>query len=518
MQTLENGSLAIRSLGREHAGSYICEAANSVAPNLVKQIRLIVRQPATVADDIQVSIGAGGGGSNGPSLQQAPPSVFGAGLTATGSDYRQTNGAIKTVRLAQNTSAVRLSCWPVGDSPMQIEWLKDDRLLHSHSTAVPTQVSGSASQSDMGATGTQSDTALGRYRVGTRWHPAPKVRAPPQQPDDPSFNNVIQQQQPQQQQHPLESELIVVVPLSRVDAAQYTCVVRNAYGSSERKLRLIVMEPPEAPQVVDVAHIASRSIGLRWSVPFDGNSPILKYIVEYKRLASSGHYGGGQANGKSPAGPMIHPVRRRSEHLTRTMPANEAAVVPIHLASVADNLDTGNGHLFEEHAAVSSANTAPSRSEILVPLKASQTSVAAAANPNSPVQLIELVGQPNSIVAVPYYGHGAGTNNGNNNNHSNNNVLTNSSSGAAAASGSSAAAGVAQVHHTLHDLEPLTRYSIRVISVNAMGQSRPSVVLSLRTTEEGELYKGVESSRVVLCSIDRCRGDVRGAARANVST
>lgn len=41
--------------------------------------------------------------------------------------------------------------------------------------------------------------------------------------------------------------------------------------------------------------------------------------------------------------------------------------------------------------------------------------------------------------------------------------------------------------HTVHDLEPLARYSMRVIAVNAVGRSRPSVALTLRTEEEGEL-------------------------------
>lgn len=43
-----------------------------------------------------------------------------------------------------------------------------------------------------------------------------------------------------------------------------------------------------------------------------------------------------------------------------------------------------------------------------------------------------------------------------------------------------------QVQHSVHELEPLTRYAVRVIAVNLVGRSRPSVALSLRTEEEGE--------------------------------
>lgn len=48
--------------------------------------------------------------------------------------------------------------------------------------------------------------------------------------------------------------------------------------------------------------------------------------------------------------------------------------------------------------------------------------------------------------------------------------------------------GGQQVQHTVHELEPLTRYSVRVLAVNALGRSKPSVALSLRTSEEGELH------------------------------
>lgn len=42
-----------------------------------------------------------------------------------------------------------------------------------------------------------------------------------------------------------------------------------------------------------------------------------------------------------------------------------------------------------------------------------------------------------------------------------------------------------QIQHSIHNLEPLTRYSVRVVAVNSIGKSKPSVALSLRTEEEG---------------------------------
>lgn len=52
-------------------------------------------------------------------------------------------------------------------------------------------------------------------------------------------------------------------------------------------------------------------------------------------------------------------------------------------------------------------------------------------------------------------------------------------------SGMEQAGQVNQISHTIHELEPLASYSIRVVAVNALGASRPSVALSLRTEEEG---------------------------------
>lgn len=69
----------------------------------------------------------------------------------------------------------------------------------------------------------------------------------------------------------------------RSDSALYSCLAKNNFGSSERKLRVVVMERPDKPEQVDIVQVSSRSISLRWLAPFDGNSPITRYQFEYKR-------------------------------------------------------------------------------------------------------------------------------------------------------------------------------------------------------------------------------------------
>lgn len=55
-----------------------------------------------------------------------------------------------------------------------------------------------------------------------------------------------------------------------------------------------------------------------------------------------------------------------------------------------------------------------------------------------------------------------------------------------------------QIQHTVHELEPLARYSMRVVAVNSVGNSKPSVALSLRTEEEGESLNLFASSEAHL--------------------
>lgn len=68
----------------------------------------------------------------------------------------------------------------------------------------------------------------------------------------------------------------------RQDTGYYTCSATNTYGHDEMNIQLIIQEIPEPPRNVRVLEQLSRSIGLSWTLPYDGNSPISNYIVQYK--------------------------------------------------------------------------------------------------------------------------------------------------------------------------------------------------------------------------------------------
>ncbi|XP_073989855.1 Down syndrome cell adhesion molecule 1 isoform X9 [Rhodnius prolixus] len=69
---------------------------------------------------------------------------------------------------------------------------------------------------------------------------------------------------------------------SREDSALFTCVATNSFGSDDTSINLIVQEVPEAPRALKVLDKSGRLVQLSWSAPYDGNSPIIRYLIEYK--------------------------------------------------------------------------------------------------------------------------------------------------------------------------------------------------------------------------------------------
>ena len=45
---------------------------------------------------------------------------------------------------------------------------------------------------------------------------------------------------------------------------------------------LSVFEPPEPPTSVYITEVTSRSVGLAWYPAFDGNSPVISYLLQHR--------------------------------------------------------------------------------------------------------------------------------------------------------------------------------------------------------------------------------------------
>ncbi|XP_035253841.1 protein sidekick-2-like isoform X1 [Anguilla anguilla] len=66
------------------------------------------------------------------------------------------------------------------------------------------------------------------------------------------------------------------------DIGTYTCRVTSAGGNDSRSAHIRVRQLPHAPEnpVAQLSQSEKRAINLSWAEPFDGNSPLIRYILE----------------------------------------------------------------------------------------------------------------------------------------------------------------------------------------------------------------------------------------------
>ncbi|KAM9597745.1 protein sidekick-2 [Trichechus inunguis] len=66
------------------------------------------------------------------------------------------------------------------------------------------------------------------------------------------------------------------------DIGTYTCRVLSAGGNDSRSAHLRVRQLPHAPEhpVATLSTVEKRAINLTWAKPFDGNSPLIRYVLE----------------------------------------------------------------------------------------------------------------------------------------------------------------------------------------------------------------------------------------------
>lgn len=227
IQILENGSMVIRDAELSDSAKYMCQAFNGINPSLSSIIQLDVLSPP------------------------------------------QFDVKFETVSVKKGAS-IRFACAPRGDPPIRLEWKKDGRSLQGTSGLADTGTGGAESASSkyhilQRNQTNNSNSNSNNYLYGSN---ASSVA--------PSILTV-------------GSELIMEF-VDRSDSSLFTCLADNSIGQDELTYRLIVQELPDAPINIRVASITSSSIKLSWQAPFDGNSPINQYIIEYKqdRAAPSG--------------------------------------------------------------------------------------------------------------------------------------------------------------------------------------------------------------------------------------
>lgn len=71
------------------------------------------------------------------------------------------------------------------------------------------------------------------------------------------------------------------------DAGVYTCSVSSPGGNERRHAHLSILELPYPPNVAQAERVGPRAVNVSWTVGFDGNSPILKYIVQKRQIGKN---------------------------------------------------------------------------------------------------------------------------------------------------------------------------------------------------------------------------------------
>ncbi|PSN39774.1 Protein sidekick [Blattella germanica] len=77
------------------------------------------------------------------------------------------------------------------------------------------------------------------------------------------------------------------------DVGDYTCAVSSPGGNETRSARLSVIELPFSPVNVHAVRLSiasQRAVNVSWTPGFDGNSPILKFIVQRREVSDLGNY------------------------------------------------------------------------------------------------------------------------------------------------------------------------------------------------------------------------------------
>ncbi|XP_011496107.1 PREDICTED: titin-like [Ceratosolen solmsi marchali] len=80
-----------------------------------------------------------------------------------------------------------------------------------------------------------------------------------------------------------EFAALTIRKVQKSDIGDYTLKVTNVHGDATINIKLIVMQIPNAPDTPEAIDVTNDSVTLQWNEPeFDGNSPIIEYILEYR--------------------------------------------------------------------------------------------------------------------------------------------------------------------------------------------------------------------------------------------
>ncbi|GAB6030517.1 Down syndrome cell adhesion molecule-like protein 1 [Chamberlinius hualienensis] len=75
---------------------------------------------------------------------------------------------------------------------------------------------------------------------------------------------------------------LIIRSTHRDDTGIFTCIAKNTFGDDNANISVIVQEVPDAVKKIKLGKPTSKSVEISWSQPFDGNSPVNGYTVEFR--------------------------------------------------------------------------------------------------------------------------------------------------------------------------------------------------------------------------------------------
>ncbi|KAL4833919.1 hypothetical protein H8958_011780 [Nasalis larvatus] len=281
IQVLGNGSLLIKHVVEEDSGYYLCKVSNDVGADVSKSMYLTVKifereasrfrfalimspvQDGSEINEIKTSID---GVTSDNTLSKIdfqlstllPPGALGSPflqLPSNGYGHLVHGDLVPAMitsypntTLATQGQKKEMSCTAHGEKPIIVRWEKEDRIINPE---------------------------MARYLVSTK-----EVG-----------EEVI--------------STLQILPTVREDSGFFSCHAINSYGEDRGIIQLTVQafhvgapfeltrslsvdgaEPPDPPEI-EIKDVKARTITLRWTMGFDGNSPITGYDIECKNKSDS---------------------------------------------------------------------------------------------------------------------------------------------------------------------------------------------------------------------------------------
>ena len=161
-----------------------------------------------------------------------------------------------SVETKQKGEQVHLKCESFGDKPVKITWLKDKQRIEMKSL-----------QSPSNQLYTLNDQATFNNHQSINSEPILHDSSRYEITDKLTDQGLI--------------SYLDISKSDRKDSGLFTCFSFNQHGQDDTNIQLIIQEKPDAPQDLQIVEINSKTIKLAWNSPFNGNLPIIQYIVQY---------------------------------------------------------------------------------------------------------------------------------------------------------------------------------------------------------------------------------------------